>query len=170
MKIITLIMGGLLMIATGCDVSAANVKNPANDNPELLAISMIAKYEGFSDKVYTCPGGHKTIGYGFTDADLVKKGTITRAEADKVLGKKIRDELAFLRTQVQGLSPKQEAACVSFIYNLGRGNFLKSTFLKKLKAKDFTAAQVECNKWVYAKGTKLKGLVKRRAAEAKWLS
>lgn len=167
-KIILILIGAMLM--SGCDVEAAAKTNPANSNPELLAISMIARYEGFSDKVYTCPGGHKTIGYGFTDDDLVKKGTITRADADKVLGKKVRDELAFLRTQVQGLTPKQEAACVSWIYNLGRGNFLKSTFLKKLKAKDFKAAQVECNKWVYAKGTKLKGLVKRRAAEAKWLA
>ena len=168
-KIISIIMGVMLM-ATGCDLEAAAKTNPANSNPEMLAISMIAKYEGFSDKVYTCPGGHKTIGYGFTDDDLVKKGTITRAEADKVLGKKVRAELAFLRTQVQGLTPKQEAACVSFIYNLGRGNFLKSTFLTKLKAKDMKAAQAECNKWVYAKGTKLKGLVKRRAAEAAWLA
>lgn len=167
-KIILILIGAMLM--SGCDVEAAAKVNPANSNPELLAISMIAKYEGFSDKVYMCPGGHKTIGYGFTDDDLVKKGTITRADADKVLGKKVRAELAFLRTQVQGLTPKQEAACVSFIYNLGRGNFLKSTFLKKLKAKDFTAAQVECCKWVYAKGTKLNGLVKRRAAEAKWLA
>ena len=170
-KFIIMLMGGLLMVATGCDVKAAQTKaNQANSNPELLAISMIAKYEGFSDKVYTCPGGHKTIGYGFTDADLVKKGTITRAEADKVLGKKVRAELAFLREHVKGLTPKQEAACVSWIYNLGRGNFLNSTFLKKLKARDFKAAQIECNKWVYAKGTKLNGLVKRRAAEAKWLS
>ena len=167
-KIILILIGAMLM--SGCDVEAAAKINPANSNPEMLAISMIAKYEGFSDKVYTCPGGHKTIGYGFTDDDLVKKGTITRAEADKVLGKKVRAELAFLRTQVQGLTPKQEAACVSFIYNLGRGNFLKSTFLKKLKAKDMKAAQAECNKWVYAKGTKLKGLVKRRAAEAAWLA
>ena len=170
-KFIIMLMGGLLMVATGCDVKAAQTKfNQANSNPELLAISMIAKYEGFYSKTYVCPGGKKTIGYGFTDEDLVKKGSITKADADRILGKKVRDELAFLRTQVQGLSPKQEAACVSFIYNLGRGNFLKSTFLKKLKARDFKAAQVECSKWVYAKGTKLNGLVKRRAAEAKWLS
>jgi lysozyme len=112
----------------------------------------------------------KVIAINIYDEELVKKGSITKTEADKVLGKKVRDELAFLRTQVQGLTPKQEAACVSFIYNLGRGNFLKSTFLKKLKIKDFKAAQIECEKWVYAKGTKLNGLVKRRAAEARWLA
>ena len=145
-------------------------ENPANNNPELMAISMIAKYEGFYAEPYTCPGGKRTIGYGFTDEYLVNKGTITKAEAEKVLGKKVRAELAFLRTQVSGLTPKQEAACVSFIYNLGRGNFLKSTFLKKLKVRDFKAAQAECNKWVYARGKKLAGLVKRRAAEAKWLA
>ena len=152
-------------------ITTADAKeNPANSNPELLAISMIAKYEGFYSKPYTCPGGKRTIGYGFTDEELVKKGTITKTEADRILGKKVRAELAFLRTQVSGLTPKQEAACVSFIYNLGRGNFLSSTFLKKLKVNDMKAAQIECEKWVYAKGKKLAGLVKRRKAEARWLA
>ena len=163
-KIITILVGVVLM--TGCTEAASN---PANNNPELLAISMIAKHEGFRSNVYKCPGGRLTIGYGFTDESLVAKGTITRAEADKILGKKVREELKFLRSKVSGLTPKQEAACVSWIYNLGRGNFLKSTFYKKLQAKDFTAAAAECNKWVYSNGTKLNGLVKRRAAEAKWL-
>ena len=166
MMIALCLMGGIMTAITTADAK----ENPANSNPELLAIFMIAKYEGFYSKPYTCPGGKRTIGYGFTDEELVKKGSITKTEADNVLGKKVRDELAFLRTQVQGLTPKQEAACVSFIYNLGRGNFLKSTFLKKLKIKDFKAAQIECEKWVYAKGTKLNGLVKRRAAEARWLA
>ena len=106
------LMGGIMTAIT-----TAAKKNPANSNPELLAISMIAKYEGFYSKPYTCPGGKRTIGYGFTDEELVKKGTITKTEADRILGKKVRAELAFLRTQVSGLTPKQEAACVSFIYN-----------------------------------------------------
>jgi len=165
-NIIKLIVGVMLMSTTiGCEAASA-----ANNNPELLAISLIAKHEGFRAKVYICPGGKKTIGYGFTDADLIAKGTITRAEADKELGKRVRKELAFLRSKISGLTPKQEAACVSWIYNLGRGNFLNSTFYKKLKAKDFAAAKVECNKWVYAGGKKLNGLVKRRAAEAAWLA
>ena len=163
MKVIIGVM--LMMSAFGCDATV----NPANNNPELLAIHIIAKYEGFRSNVYICPGGKQTIGYGFTDKDLIAKGTITRVEADKVLGKKVREELKFLRSKVQGLTPKQEAACVSWIYNLGRGNFLSSTFYKKLKVGDMKAAQIECNKWVYANGKKLTGLIKRRAAEAAWL-
>lgn len=162
-NIIKIAIGVMIMSAAGFDTLAAQ-------NAETLAISMIAKYEGFKSTVYTCPGGHKTIGYGFTDANLVAKGTITRAEADKELGKRVRKELTFLRSKVSGLTPKQEAACVSWIYNLGRGNFLSSTFYKKLKAKDFAAAKVECNKWVYSDGKKLNGLVKRRAAEAAWIA
>ena len=92
-----------------------------------------------------------TIGYGFTDPDLVKKGTITRQEADRELGKRVRKELVFIRSHIQGLTPRQEAAVVSFVYNVGHQAFLDSTFLKKLKASDMTAVKAEIQKWVYDK-------------------
>ena len=161
------LVGGMIMAIMAAESRAAN---PANNNAELLAIATIAKFEGFSAKPYKCPGGKMTIGYGFTDPDLVKKGTITRQEADRELGKRVRKELAFIRSHIQGLTPRQEAAVVSFVYNVGHQAFLDSTFLKKLKASDMTAAKAEIQKWVYAKGKKLNGLIKRRAAEAKLLA
>ena len=140
------------------------------EHSEILAVSLIVKYEGFRSYTYTCPGGVKTIGYGFTDKSLVDKRTITKEEANKVLMEKIHSDLLYVRSKLSGLSAYQEAACISWIYNLGRGNFINSTFYKKLKAKDFASAKIECNKWVYSKGKKLNGLVKRRAAEATWIT
>jgi lysozyme len=63
------------------------------------------------------------------------------------------------------LTDKEHAAYLSFTYNLGVGAFSKSTLLKKLNQKEFEAACKELDKWVYAGGKKLNGLVKRRAAE-----
>lgn len=143
--------------------------NAANNNAELLAIHLIAKHEGYRAKPYMCPGGQMTIGYGFTDKALVAKGYLTRKEADHELGKKVRSELAFLRKHVAGLTPKQEAAAVSFIYNVGRGNFLSSTFYKRLKSNRISEAASEIKRWVYAKGVVLDGLVTRRAEESKYI-
>ena len=150
-------------------ISGIAAENKANNNAELLAISLIAKYEGFYATPYTCPGGCKTIGYGFTDPEIVSKGRISRQEADRELGKQVRKRLAILRKEVSGLSPKQEAAAVSLMYNIGDDAFKKSTFLKQLKAKNWIEARSEIKRWNKSKGKVLSGLVKRRAAEAAWI-
>lgn len=162
-KMITLLLiGGMIIMPA--DVNAAT-----NENAEVLAIRMIAKYEGFRSYVYTCPGGKSTIGYGFTRKELVDKGTITRQEADKELGKEVRKRLAVIRRHCSGLTPKQEAAVCSFMYNVGETAFLKSTFLKKLKTNDFVGAREEIKKWNKSGGKVLAGLTKRRNAEAAWI-
>ncbi len=60
------------------------------------------------------------------------------------------------------------SAIVSFAYNVGIGNLKKSTLLKKVNAnpKDATIP-AEFRKWVRANNVVLKGLVRRREAEAK---
>ena len=162
-KMITLLLIGGMVIMPA-DVNAAT-----NESAEALAIRMIAKYEGFRSYVYTCPGGKSTIGYGFTRKELVDKGTITRQEADKELGKEVRKRLVVIRKHCKGLTPKQEAAVCSFMYNVGETAFLKSTFLKKLKINDFVGAREEIKKWNKSGGKVLAGLTKRRNAEAAWI-
>ena len=157
----------LLLIGGSVIMSSSAAK--LNENAELLAISMIAKYEGFSATPYKCPGGYLTIGYGFADPDIVARGVISRKDADYELGKIVRKNLALLRKHVSGLTPKQEAASVSLMYNIGNGAFLKSTYLQKLKSKDFAAARTEIKKWNHSNGSVLDGLTKRRAAEAAWI-
>ena len=153
------------------------MESEAKDNAELLAIHIIAKYEGFQPTAYTCPGGKQTIGYGFTDEKLIALGTITRKRADYELGKIVRKELAFVNARLAHLTERQKAAVVSFIFNFGRTKFLGSTYYKKLKANDIAGAKAELLKWTNVKKlvngkivvTELGGLVKRRTAEAKWL-
>lgn len=57
-------------------------------------------------------------------------------------------------------------AAVDFTFNVGCGNFRKSTLLKKWNAGDITGAANEFGKWIYdSQKHPLKGLVRRRAQE-----
>lgn len=61
---------------------------------------------------------------------------------------------------------KRVAAVLSWVYNLGIGNYLKSTFKKKIDIQAWGDAYVECKKWDKAGGKVLKGLTRRREVEA----
>lgn len=137
---------------------------------ESLAIALIAKHEGFREKTYLCPGGHMTIGYGFSDPAIVKKGKMTRQEADKILGKYVRSYLNRLNVEFPWMSNHQKAAICSFIYNVGVGAFNRSTLYEKLLKKDMVGAAAEILKWNRSKGQVLEGLTKRRSEESLWLS
>jgi lysozyme len=66
------------------------------------------------------------------------------------------------------LTQNQFDALVSFIYNVGTGNFKKSTLRRKVSAdpRDPSIA-AEFARWNKGGGKVLPGLVKRRAEEAK---
>ena len=63
------------------------------------------------------------------------------------------------------LERHERAALVSFIYNVGSGNFAASTMRMKLNRGDRIGAAQEFPKWRRAGGVILRGLVRRRAAE-----
>lgn len=136
----------------------------------------IKRFEKYSETVYTCESGRKTIGYGFTDTSLVAKGSITRADADKELNRLCNSIAARVRREVakgngKPLTAKEETAIVSFVYNVGWHNFKRSSLLRLLKhGKRGGAIGAELRKWKYvtANGRKKvsKGLAKRRNAEA----
>lgn len=68
---------------------------------------------------------------------------------------------------LEPLRPGQRVAVVLFTINVGSGNFCKSTFARKLKAKDPTACYelVKNDQWARAGGKVWPGLVNRRKAE-----
>ena len=57
-----------------------------------------------------------------------------------------------------------KAASLSFGYNVGAAKFCASTFASRLRIYD-RGACAELDRWVYAGGQKLPGLVTRRARE-----
>lgn len=130
-------------------------------------VDVIKHYEGFRSYAYLCPAKVWTIGYGHTEG--VKKGmTITESEAEKLLFKDLVIYENIVKKYVKvPLTQYQFDALVSFVYNLGEGNFKSSTLLKKLNAGDFNAVPSQFLRWTYAGGVELPGLVKRRKTEAK---
>jgi lysozyme len=59
----------------------------------------------------------------------------------------------------------RKISLVSFVFNLGVGNFRTSTLLKKINAGDDDGAAQELVRWIHAGGKALPGLVRRREAE-----
>lgn len=128
-------------------------------------INLIKRFEGLRLEAYRDSVGIPTIGYGHTHG--VKMGdVITGAQADDFLREDLKVAELTINTNAKvKLTQGQFDALASFVFNLGSGNFVKSTLLKKLNTGDYAGAADEFGKWVNAGGKKLPGLVKRRAAE-----
>jgi lysozyme len=129
-------------------------------------LRLIKEFEGLRLGAYICPAGVWTIGYGHTKG--VKQGqVIDQSKADDYLV----EDIAPIERQLNKLNlnfrQEQFDALVSWIFNLGGGNFQSSTMLKRI---DSDADDVEITdqmvKWVNAAGKPLVGLKKRRIAEA----
>ncbi len=127
---------------------------------------LIKTFEGYRSEAYLCPAGKWTIGYGHTSG--VKEGdTCTEEQADIYLQEDLQWAEKAVNAQNLRLNQFQFDALVSFVYNVGSGNFQESTLLKVIKAnpKDYAAIEGEWKKWKYSNKQVLKGLVRRRAAE-----
>lgn len=138
-------------------------------------IDLITEFEGFVGKWYPDPAhgwAVPTCCYGHTDAAgdpkfaATKDKKFTVAEGREILAKDLEPVIRAVRSRVKvPLNDNQIGALVSFTFNLGSGNFAKSTLLKKVNAGDFAGAAKEFPRWNRAAGKVLKGLVRRRAAE-----
>lgn len=130
-------------------------------------LDLIKHFEGFRAKAYICPAGVLTIGFGSTGKHVKPGMTITEDEAETLLRKDVgRFEDAVNKLVRVKLDQDEFDALVAFSYNIGAGAFAESTLLKKLNAGDFGGAYKEFARWNKAGGRVLKGLVRRRAAEA----
>lgn len=129
------------------------------------ALELIKKFEGFKATPYICPGGKLTIGYG----KVIKEGeytSITKDQAESLLRSTVSSFEKSLQKYVKvPLTQNQYDALVSFIYNVGAGNFSKSTLLKLLNSGDYAGAADEFLKWVKSDGKVLRGLQRRREEE-----
>lgn len=113
-----------------------------------------------------------TIGWGATGKDHVHGGRIgsdtvwTQAQCDA----RLADDLARYAAEVAaavGLAPTTQAqfdALVAFHYNTGA--IARATLTRKHREGDREGAAREFARWTRAGGKVLKGLVRRRAAEA----
>lgn len=129
-------------------------------------IDMIKGFESFSAKPYQDSVGVWTNGYGHTHGVMADTPPVTMEEAlanlaeDLVVAERSIEKLVTVF-----LTDNQFDALVSFIFNLGEGNFAHSTLRTKLNAGDYAGAAEEFERWVYAGGKKLNGLINRRKKE-----
>ncbi|SDY28087.1 lysozyme [Pseudomonas salomonii] len=126
---------------------------------------------------YYDPIGLPTIGYGhllsrtawapldqFPAISIAQAEALLRADLMKAAG-------AVMRMVKVRLNANQIAALIDFVFNAGAGNFEISTLRRVINRGDFAAVPAQLMRWVYAKGIKLPGLVKRRRAEAElWVA
>lgn len=110
--------------------------------------------------------GTLTIGYGHTGADVKPGMTISQKQADKLLEKDLAIASESIKKYVKvPLTQNEFDALTSFVFNVGEGNFKKSSLLRYINEENFNAASNEFNKWVYSKGEALAGLTSRRDDE-----
>jgi GH24 family phage-related lysozyme (muramidase) len=135
-------------------------------------LKLIKEFEGCKLKAYQCPAGVWTIGIGSThygDGTPVTKNRTLPNEgaAMALLAATIGQyEKAVNATGVE-LTQNEYDALVCLCYNIGAGNFFKSTLVKMLKAGDDKAEIAkQFLRWDKAGGKPLAGLTRRRNAEA----
>lgn len=132
-----------------------------------MAAKFVSEFEGLSLTPYKDSGGVPTIGYGTTKGVSMDMPAITKEKAQEWLEWDLKAADSFITKAVKPLlNINQRVALISFVYNVGAGNFKTSTLLRKLNSNDFNGAAKEFHKWVYAGGKKLNGLIKRRKAES----
>ncbi len=134
-------------------------------------LTLIKRFERFSATVYVCPAGYPTVGYGHVVLDGESDrfaGGIDENEAEDLLRRDAAiAERAVLRLITAPLTDGQFDALVSFVFNVGAGGLQRSTLRRKVNREEHGAVPAEFMKWVWAGGRKLKGLVRRREAEAR---
>jgi lysozyme len=130
-------------------------------------LALIKQFEGCELTAYRCPAGILTIGYGSTGKHVKPGMVITQPEAEALLKRDLARFETGVNAMVEGVptTSDQFSALVSFAFNLGLANLLKSTLLKKHRRADFKGAADEFLRWNRAGNRILAGLTRRRAAE-----
>lgn len=128
----------------------------------------IAGHEGFRSEAYIpVEGDVPTIGFGST-AGVQMGDKITVEEGLRRLALDVDDAESTITHCVKvPLAQREYDVYTSFAFNVGEAQFCSSTLVKKLNAGDYSGACAELKRWVYVKGEKIPGLVKRREAEYK---
>ncbi len=131
------------------------------------AIAIIEEFEGLRLESYQDGAGNWTIGYGHTHG--VHRGQIiTLQQAQAFLTEDINESLSDVEQLTKvSLNNNELCALISFVFNVGGGNYAGSTLLKLLN-RGASRAQVadQFLRWVHdSEGNVEPGLYRRRRAE-----
>jgi len=134
---------------------------------------LVKHFESLFLRAYLCPANVPTIGYGTTiypDGRKVKIGETCTIEQAEVF---LQYDLKYFNQRVDALAidsinQNQFDALVSFCYNVGSKNLQDSTLLKIVNTNpnDNENIAAQFARWNKGGGKVLKGLTRRRKAEA----
>ncbi|NJR37505.1 MAG: lysozyme [Leptolyngbyaceae cyanobacterium CSU_1_4] len=128
-------------------------------------LRILKTLEGLRLEAYLDAVGVWTIGYG-TTSGVVPGMRISPAEAEAFLKKDLATFEAAIANAVKvPLTDNQFSALVSFIYNIGETEFVRSTLIQLLNQKDYLGAADQLLRWNKGNGQELPGLTRRRQAE-----
>jgi lysozyme len=169
-------------LGTGHGLQALQLAPPAlTTNPgqpaawQQHAVPLIRHFEGLALEAYVDPVGVVTIGYGTTrypDGRAVQLGDrISAEQADDLLAHSLTvqyaPEMLEAIPPARFYSPRQQAALISFTYNVGSGALRSSSLRRRLLAGEDPQQVIaeELPRWCRGGDRELPGLVRRRAAE-----
>ena len=137
-------------------------------------IELTMESEGFRGRLYNDAASNCAIGYGhlikpapcdsnepseFRAGISVPRGTeILRQDMEKA-------EHGIMTLIDAELTDGQYAALCDFVFNVGVGNFRKSTLRKRVNASDYDRVPFEFRRWISVERQKLSVLAKRREKE-----
>jgi lysozyme len=141
---------------------------------------LLTEWEGFKLEVYKDSAGLDTIGVGhlltkteLESGNIVIDGTavpyhhgLTKQQVMDLLGQDLkRFEKAINDNVTVALNQNQFDALVSFAFNVGVGNFERSTLLKVLNQGKYDEVPNQLRRWNKAGGRVVQGLINRREKE-----
>lgn len=147
------------------------------------AVELVKKWEGLHKKKgdgkvypYLCPAGVWTIGYGSTrhfDGTPIHQHTppLSPEECEQLMLIELQRCVTYALRYSPQLWFNEEAlgAIASFIFNLGAGNYYRSTLRERINEGNWEEASKEIRKWVWGGGRRLPGLIARRREESEYL-
>ena len=129
-------------------------------------VDFISKFEGFSSTIYSDMVGIKTIGFGHVMRPGEDFNNITREQGLDLLKHDANSFSGSIIKLVEvDLEQYEFDALVSFVYNVGSGNFSQSTMLKLLNQGNKRDAADQFPRWDRAGGVAVPGILRRRNAE-----
>lgn len=128
---------------------------------------MAYMFEGEERATYVDPVGVLTACVGHTGPDVELGKIYTEKECTDYFVMDLRTAEHAVNRCTPDLPDGMKPALISFTFNVGQGNYCTSTLARKANKGDYVGACKELYRWVYGGGKVLKGLVRRREAEAK---
>lgn len=160
-----------LTIGATCAVSSIIAILMASDTglrTNQRGLELIGNAESCRTQPYMCPANVLTVGIGSTTN--VKPGkTYTHEEIAAMWASdmKAAEKCVNLYANGKAMNDSQFSAVSSLTFNIGCGNLQTSTLARYANRHQWGEMCGQLNRWVYANGKKLNGLVKRRSDEYK---